>query len=317
MEKKIECKVVQDLLLGYQEETLNVESKELVEKHLLKCEECRQILNEIEEDMKQNEYDQQKEIDYLKKIRAKSKIKSIGIAIGIIVVIVLGHYTNKFIKINSIMSQQDKSLKSQNYYSEMHQIFNNGEVAVDKLYYKEGMYKKVSEIYSEQRNEIQSVIYGKVGTDERIEINEKEKYVLIHKGQVSKMLNKEEAIKWSRFSSQERHSFIANLGKAFIMSINTDTYRYGKEYYVLKNQLEQNQRWELWIDKETGLVIREINKEAEETFIAGTNIVKSINDCIQDYHYEFDIVTEEDVKIPDYSEYRVEQVKEEILKDKD
>lgn len=312
MEKKTECEVVQDLLLGYVDDTLNAESKRLVEKHLVECETCIGILKEIKEDIKQNENNQQKEIDYLKKIRRKSKIKSILIAIGIILVIVLGFYINKFIKINSIMSKLDKSLKSQNYYSEMHQILNNGEVAVDKLYYKDGNYKKVSEVYSEQGNEVQSIVYGKVGTDEIVEINEKEKSVLIRKGEISKIFNKEENVKWSRFVPEERHSFIANLGKAFIMSINTDTYRYGKKYYVLRNRFEQNQRWEVWIDKETGLVIREINKESEEKYITGTNIIKEINDCIQEYKYEFDRVTDEDAQVPDYSGYKVEQVNEEI-----
>ena len=312
MENKTECEIVQDLLLGYVDDTLNNESKVLVEKHIVECENCIERLKEIKEDIKQNESKQQKEIDYLKKIRRKSKIKSIMIAIGIILTIVLGIYINKFIKINSIMSKLDKSLKSQNYYSEMHQILNNGKVAVDKLYYKDGKYKIVSGIYSEQGNEIEPIVYGKVGTDERVEINEKEKSVLINKGEISKIFNKEEAVKWCRFSHQERHSLIANLGKAFILSIITDTYRYGKEYYILRNQFEQSQRWEIWIDKETGLVIREINKEGEETFITGSNIVKGINDRIQEYKHEFDIVTDEDIQIPDYSDYKVEQINEEF-----
>ena len=40
MEKKKECEIVQDLLLGYVDETLNKESIILVEKHINECESC-------------------------------------------------------------------------------------------------------------------------------------------------------------------------------------------------------------------------------------------------------------------------------------
>ena len=39
MNKKTECEIVQDLLLGYVDDVLNTESKKLVEKHLLECKE--------------------------------------------------------------------------------------------------------------------------------------------------------------------------------------------------------------------------------------------------------------------------------------
>lgn len=312
MEKKTECEIVQDLLLGYVDETLNKESKKLVEKHLIECENCSERLKEIREDIKQNQNNQKKEIDYLKKIRRKSKIKSVLIAIGIILLIIFVLYMNKFIKINSIMSNANKTLKSQNYYSEKQEILGNGEVSIGKLYYKDGKYKCVNEIYSDEKTKVQSIIYGEVGTDERIEINEENKTKIIRKGEISKIFNTEENIKCYRFGEQERNSLIANLGKAYIMSIDTDTYDVGKKYYILRNQFEQDQRWEVWIDKETGLVIREIQRDGEKRFIVGTDIVKEVRDCTSMYKYKLDIVTDEDVKVPNDSTYKIEYVNEEI-----
>ena len=311
MEKKTECEIVQDLLFGYVDNTLNEESKKLVEKHLSECEACRERLKEIRNDIKENEVTQQKEIDYLKKIRRKSKIKSIFIAIGIILIIVLAIYINKFIKINIIMKNANKTLKAQNYYSERCEFLSNGEISVvTKLYYKDGKYKRVSETYSEDGKQVNYTIYGEAGTDERITLYENTKKAVVSKGDISKIANKEENIKWHRFSEIERNSLFLNLGKAFIMSINTDTYNYGKEYYVLRNQFEQNQRWEIWVDKQTGLVIREVNREGSKTFFEGTDVVKNINDNIQQYKYDFNIVTDEDVKIPDYSSYSIELIDE-------
>ena len=42
MEKKTECKIVQDLLFGYVDDTLNIESKKIVEEHLINCNKCRE-----------------------------------------------------------------------------------------------------------------------------------------------------------------------------------------------------------------------------------------------------------------------------------
>ena len=47
MERKTECEIVQDLLLGYVDGVLNAESKKLVEKHLSECEKCRKRLEDI------------------------------------------------------------------------------------------------------------------------------------------------------------------------------------------------------------------------------------------------------------------------------
>ena len=312
MEKKNECEIVKDLLLGYVDETLSGESKKLVEKHLSECKNCTERLNEIRVDINENQNNQKKEIDYLKKIRRKSKIKSVAMAIGIILLVIFILYINKFIKISSIMNKANKTLESQNYYSEKQEILGDGKVAISKLYYKNGKYKNVNEIHSDEGIKTQLIVYGEVGKDERIEINEEEKTKIIRKGEISKAFNEEENIKCYQFGKKERNSLIANLGKAFIMSINTDTYDVGKEYYVLRNQFEQDQRWEVWIDKETGLVIREIQTDGEKRFIVGTDIVKEVRDCTTMYKYELNIVQDDDVMIPDSAVYKSEYINEDF-----
>ena len=138
---KIECKIVEDLLFGYVDKTLNDESKKLVENHLKECIDCKEKLNEILEDNKLNEKMQQKEIDYLRKVRTKSRVKSILIAIGLIVIILILAYLIKFIKISNIMGKAEKSLKSQNYYCEKQESAGENSASVSKTYYKDGKYK--------------------------------------------------------------------------------------------------------------------------------------------------------------------------------
>ena len=81
-------------------------------------------------------------------------------------------------------------------------------------------YSSIKDIYLIQRLKIKGKILGLYRVDE---------------GEISKIFNKEENIKCYRFGKEERNSLIANLGKAFMMSINTDTYDVGKEYYVLRD----------------------------------------------------------------------------------
>ena len=306
MKNEIECKVVEDLLFGYVDKTLNDESKKLVENHLKECIDCKEKLNEILEDNKLNEKMQQKEIDYLRKIRTKSRIKSILIAIGLIILILILLYLIKFIKISNIMGKAEKSLRTQNYYCEKQENAGEDSASVSKTYYKDGKYKITREIYSDDGKELISAEYGEVGSDEKKIVNEKEKTVTIYKGDISKILNKEENIKFDRFSLEERKSVYANLGKAFLMSITSDSYDSNKEYYILRDKFDKRNSWEVWLDKETGLVIREINRGGSRSYITGTEIVKKESDAIEKYKYDFGIVSDDDVKVPDFSEYKIE-----------
>ena len=85
---KKECEIVQDLIFGYCDGTLNPASKELVEKHLVKCEECKKVYEEIKKDKKMDD-DDKIEIDYLKRINKKLKRKKIMIVISSICIVLL------------------------------------------------------------------------------------------------------------------------------------------------------------------------------------------------------------------------------------
>ena len=84
---KKECEIVQDLIFGYCDGTLNPASKELVEKHLVKCEECKRVYEEIKKDKKMD--DDKIEIDYLKRVNKKLKRKKIMIVISSICIVLL------------------------------------------------------------------------------------------------------------------------------------------------------------------------------------------------------------------------------------
>lgn len=86
---KKECDIVQDLLFSYKDGCLKQGSKEFVEKHLKKCENCAKVYSEMNNEEEQSDI-QKDEIDYLKKIKKKMKKKTkIIIAISIILIILI------------------------------------------------------------------------------------------------------------------------------------------------------------------------------------------------------------------------------------
>ena len=227
------------------------------------------------------------------------------LAIGIIILIAFIVFLNNFIKINSIMSKAEKSLQSNNFYKEKSEILFDNQTSIRKEYYKDGKYKSVWEIYSDNGVETEIIEYANINSDERIYIYETDRKAVIEKGNISEMKNNYSSMKNVPFV-MNRNSLFAKIGTTFVYSIDEDTYDYGKEYYVLRNRTEKNKIWEIWIDKETGLPIKEINTDGEKLFFTGTNIVKAVKDNIQEYKYEFDSVTDEDIKIPDLSNYTLE-----------
>ena len=304
MINKKECEIVQDLLPNYADGLLNPESKKVVEKHLSECEECKESLKLIQEDTKEKNNKEQIELDYLRKIRIKTRVKSVLIALTIIFLIAIIIFLNNFIKVSSIMNKAEKTLQSNNFYKETTQILYDKSTSVTKEYYKDGKYKSVWEIYTDEGVETKSIEYANINSDERIYTFEPEKRAVIEKGNISKIKNNADNIKYVPFVIGN-NNLLANIGTTFVYSIDTDTYADGKKCYVLKNRYE-NDKWEIWIDKETGLPIKQITMGGEKLFYPGTDVVKSINDVLIEYKYDFDNITDEDVKAPDLSNYTVE-----------
>lgn len=298
MEKKTECEIVQDLLLGYVDEVLNAESKKLVEKHLLQCSNCQKRLQEIKTDISENEKVQKKEIDYLKKIRIKARVKSIFFAILIIVLILLGYYLYKFSILNGISNKVSKQFQTENFYIET--ISNAGYegegLFINKVWYKDGKCKRVSYIETEDNGITQTfnTRYSKIGENEEYEISESEKKVV--KTTLPFENRKESIVSFPNpiFPSNIQNYMTFRLGAPFSTKISTDNKEIGREYYVLT--LEDS---ELWVDMETGLPIMSFGYSTQTQYYKDTKIPKRRAEGICQYKYEFDIVKDEDVQLPD------------------
>lgn len=307
MEKKTECEIVQDLLLGYVDGILNSESKKLVEQHLLKCSNCQKRLQEIQEDIKENENNQKKEIDYLKKIRRRSKIKSIIFLIIAIILIFLCIYLYKFFILNSISVKVSKKFQTDNFYIETisNAGFEGDGIFIDETWYKDGKFKTKNYIKTENDEISQDfgTMYGKIGENEVYYLNENNKTAT--KEYFPFERKKETLVTFPNpiFPSSMNKYMLFRLGAPFFTKISHDNKEIGREYYKL--QLGEN---ELWVDMDTGLPLMSFGYSSQTEYYNDTKIPKRSSKGICQYKYEFEVVTDEMVEMPDISEYKIEEI---------
>lgn len=178
---KKECEIVQDLLFGYNDKTLQKASNELVEKHLKECEECQNALKEIEKDIQPKE--DIEEINYLKKIKIKINRRNIFLTIALILlmlvtllnVLVFVNYNDKASEMTIIL----KNNVTQEQLNDIEQIIKSKFKDVEINYSsKQDELRKYNEKfgnimygYDESNNPFRSVYYikAKANDIEKIE----------------------------------------------------------------------------------------------------------------------------------------------------
>lgn len=287
---KKECEVIEDLLLGYSDGTLNAESKKLVEEHLKVCDECRKKLETIK---KENDIakDEVKVLRYFKKFRKKNILKLIFYVFGIFILIILGIYLRKVFIISKIQNKIEELYGSNNLYSEQISLMNDGKSSVARKYYKDKKAKDVTSFYSNSGEFIFMTNYYELEKNKMITVMN---YANTYGVEENKKMN-ESSLK--TFYLDLYDAFLTSKFEiAFSMDIDVIENVWGR-YYVFTEAEDKSKSYELWVDADTLLPARTIEKEARITFYEGTEIVKEISDEITLYNYSFDTVTDKDVEI--------------------
>lgn len=306
MEKKTECEIVQDLLLNYTDDVLNTESKKLVEKHLTECEKCKKRLRLIKSELCENQESQKAQIDYLKKVRLKNKLKSFFGAITILILIFAGWYFYKLLIIQRVCGSVENQFASENFYIETITANSENSVAVHKTWYKDGKYRIESSIENEE--EILQTFetrYGNIRENAKEEylVNVEEKKVRKEKQLTEKSKNEFMYAQSSFVLKGVPQYWIRKLGEPFYVKISTDHKEIGRKYYVF-NFGETKK----WVDRETGLPIMSFGEVTSVSYYKDTKIPKEKFESITEYRYQFGEVKEEDVKMPNLDGYEWDEL---------
>ena len=282
MKEKRDCKIVQDLLPNYIENLTNEETNRFIEEHLKECPECQKVLENMQKEIKVSTTKRDdREVKYIKKYNKKLKIlKYALLAIMLIYIIVVGRRT---IIMFSLSRKANANKANDNYYAKLYSY--QGEILTITESYNKGEDYLTTLTKVVNGSNIQKITYYKKG-EEQLFITESEgkKHVLdaetMMGGHILPVTYVSDGI-------------LANLQYALITGIDS-TYCNGKECYVIKGN-----SYERYIDKETGLAVRNIDKSNKE--------ITRKNDAIVDYEYKFNIVKNSDIVKPDTTDYIVNE----------
>lgn len=278
MEEKRNCKIVQDLLPNYIEKLTNEETNHFIEEHLKECTECQHIFENMQKELKASTTKRdEREVKYMKKFSSKMKLlKFIILALIIIYVIIVGRRT--FI-MTSLSEKAKENQAYNNYYAKLYSYQGNS-LTITESYNKGEDYLTTMTIFI-NNNQIQKIIYYKKG-NEQITLTESD-------GKRYMQDSKEILGGQIRPVTYVSDGLLANMQYAFIIGIDK-TYCNGKECYIIKGD-----SYERYIDKETGLAVRKIDKSNKK--------ITRTTDIVVDYNYEFNIVKDSDITKPDTTGY--------------
>lgn len=282
MNEKRDCKIIQDLLPNYIEKLTNEETNHFIEEHLKECTECQHIFENMQKELKVNTTKRdEREVKYMKKFSSKMKLlKFIILALIIIYVIIVGRRT--FI-MTSLSEKANENQVHDNYYAKLYS-YQGDTLTITESYNKgEDYLTTITRVVNS--NQIQKIIHYKKG-NEQITLIESD-------GKMYMQDSKEILNRQIRPVTYVSNGLFANMQYAFIIGIDK-TYCNGKECYIIKGD-----SYERYIDKETGLAVRAIEKSNKE--------ITRQTDIVVDYKYEFNTVKDSDITKPDTTGYIVNQ----------
>lgn len=303
------CKIIQDLFPNYIEKLTSGEANEYIESHIKECKECSEKLKimqkEIEVDRGENF---KRETKYLKKYNHKLRILEALILAAIIIFI--GVTARKMIIINSMQNKIMKYEGIDNYYIKK-SSYQGDVIYFSEIYKKENKYKsKISNLWIADENTRMDVleVFGDGQSEKWYSIdnfnNKDNKTVTIFEEGTTREFKK--MLGMYNFETN-------NIWDLLIMAICSDISSEncnGKECYRISYTFfigspktpiiwqQAHYRQIYYLEKETGLPIRSIDNR-------DIKINNGKKESIIDFEYDFENVTDDDIKEPDIKEYQI------------
>lgn len=288
MKNKKECNIIQDVLPNYIDGLTSLETNEFIEEHIKECEDCTQILENMKKEIKFDDSKKQKKvINFIKKYNQKMRILKFILLI-IVVTFILAIGRRSFIMLE-LSNKAKESKKIDNYFVSYY-LYDNGSVTTIYSYVKENKFLREL-IYSDSYN-------GNYKITEYCNGNNSNYYIENYDSEKTAILNSEKEgilpIKIEDYCFLEKDSGIKTFIRNALMSSVKTVICNGKECYYFSNIVSSSLGMgEMYVDKENGLIVRAI--------VNGTGVQSTIADFI----YNFDNVSDESLKEPDVSQYKI------------
>ena len=274
MEKKKLCNIIKDLLPSYVENLTNDETNSFIESHIANCPECKELLENMRKEIEVNSPKKEKKnFKYIKRYNQKLKIfRNILLVIALIFVLIV---VRRFIIITDLSNKARIAESKTNYYIKSEYYLNKTFIVYEK-YNKDGISLAINKIYYiDNPNNVEEYINY---------MSDKENIKLVKNMQKQNLetINKDIGLDITNYTSAFLHTLPEKLYFSLTTSIQNVTLS-GKKCYLLK--IDNSERF---VDVETGATVKVIDNDLNQ---------------VMDFHYEFDTVTDEDVKLPDTTGY--------------
>lgn len=202
--------------------------------------------------------------------------KKILIVISILCAILVICIARKFIIITNLVNESKEYSNKTNYLAVV-QSLQNGNVNILKSYNKDGNYLTIMRSYSKDTTDERGITKYKKNNEEIGIIQSGQDKIAILNGFVIG-----EVSVANIFSIVD--NIVEQLQFAIMSRITTDNYN-NIECYLIELD-----NWKMWVEKDTGLIIREIN-----------------GGIVAERFYDFDIVKDEDIIKPDISDCKIQE----------
>ncbi len=302
MNKNDECDIIKDLAVPYVENLINSKSKTFVEEHLKQCNNCKKYYSDISSNILQETQDEKRkekcELDFLKKVRRKMnilKITLIGVLI-IIGIIILSFFIKYQIVTKIVDDSYDKIeyLKALDNYKltkktiDINYTQDVNLETTSTYYYKNGKYKF-------DFGAGNSIFYYEDNSYNKIHVYNDIKQIDYY---TQNFIEHKKGETFNEFSEIISYKELPGLLK-LALSIRTDRFN-GIDCYVIRNGNNNSYR-EIWIDKETNIVLRRIEENYSKYY--RESIYTLIENEVTDEDVDSSILETEQ-----YSEYTKKEV---------
>lgn len=290
MNKEDECKIIEDLLYGYSESILNIESSNFVKEHLKTCDSCKNKFETIEHSIVNektiNDKKDEIEISHLLKINKIINTLKISLTISIILLILFLFITifnsnktdyivkNAYNKLNELEQLNNYKLTKKEIYLSHND--DNIDSTITEIYYMNGKYKQTLQnsisFYEDNSNKTTYVF-----TD----LNSIEEHYtpITYKGETFK---EDSGIKYIYDNAK-------NIFQKASYKISSNIFN-GIDCYVIKIEINRNEYREFWVNKENFVTVR---------------IIENFADYYREYIYDvlINTVSDSDVTL-DFNKYK-------------
>lgn len=306
MSERKECVIVCDLLPNYIDKLTDNETNNYIEEHLLSCNECKKIFENMKKDLNiPSNINQEEKVNYLKKYKTKLRnLKLILIFIFIIIFVILTYsMSRKMIIISNLYNKAEQYKNYKNYHITNYTFEQGTYIKTETFRLNDKVKTVVTELSSNGFSKVTTFTVDKLNQHDKVEDFSAHVYL---ENENSKIACLNSTVSGEIDSYLSNIFYFKNIWDLFNYSINISIKSKnirGIECYYIEN-FKGSQFTEpssgIYIDKNTGLIVC----GDEDITVIGSN--KYTIFPLQTV-YQFDTVTEDEFIEPDISKYEIKE----------